>query len=193
MITSESPKLRRHGNLKQALVDAGIELLSEGGHAALTLRRCAARAGVSHAAPAHHFSGLKGLLTAIVTQGFMSFTLSMIEQRDDAADDPHARLVAVGNGYLAFATDNEALAALMFMTSRVFTDDPDFQAASAAAYRVLADVCAPFSSGAADAKGTEVLVWSLVEGYAGLARAGMIDTVETPYADILRRLDLKVR
>ena len=63
-----------HGDLRQALVAAGIELLDEGGLAALTLRRCAARAGVSHAAPAHHFKGLRGLLTAIVAPfvGFLA-------------------------------------------------------------------------------------------------------------------------
>ena len=193
MAPAGTKKRHHHGNLERALVEAGIELLSEGGHSALTLRKCAARAGVSHAAPAHHFDGLKGLLTAIVTEGFKTFTQSMIEQRDAAATDPHARLVAVCNGYLKFSKDNEAMAALMYMTDEIFTGNPEFQSAAAASYQVLADACAPFTSGAAGRKGTEVLIWSLVQGYASLARSGQSDAEETPFADILPLLDLQVR
>jgi AcrR family transcriptional regulator len=192
MPTKEN-KNHHHGNLKTVLVDAGIQLLAEGGHSALTLRKCAARAGVSHAAPAHHFDGLKGLRTAIVTKGFNAFTQAMVEQRDAAPDCPRARLAAVGNGYLAFSENNEALATLMFMTKEIFSDDPDFQSASAAAYQVLADTCAPFKAGAAGTKGTEVLVWSLVQGYASLVRSGQVDPEETPYAEILPLLALQLR
>ncbi|MHA1565400.1 MAG: TetR/AcrR family transcriptional regulator [Alphaproteobacteria bacterium] len=193
MATKPTNKHHHHGNLKMALVEAGIELLSEGGLSALTLRQCAARAGVSHAAPAHHFNGLKGLLTAIVTQGFRTFTQAMAEPRDQAGSDPHARLIAVGNGYLAFTKNNDAMATLMFMTGKIFTDDPEFRTASAAAYQVLADACMPFDSGAAGRKGMEVLIWSLVQGYASLARTGRIDTDVTPFTAILPLLDLKVR
>ena len=193
MAITGSKKRHHHGNLKKALVDAGIELLSQGGLSALTLRKCAARAGVTHAAPAHHFNGLKGLLTAIVTEGFKTFTLTMIAQRNAAAHDPRARLVAVCNGYLAFAKENEAMATLMFMTNEIFSGDPEYQTASAAAYQVLADACAPFKPGAAGNKGTEVLIWSLVQGYASLVRSGQIDADETPFADILPLLDLQER
>jgi len=193
MTASQPAKPRHHGNLKTALVEAGVALLAEGGHGALTLRKCAARAGVSHAAPAHHFNGLKGLMTAIVAQGFKLFTQTMIEHRDAASNTPHARLVAVCNGYLAFAQDNQAMAALMYMTDEIFSCDPEFQTASAAAYQVLAEACAPFNTGSAGPKGVEVLIWSLVEGYASLARAGTIDTSETPFADILPRLNLQLQ
>ncbi len=81
----------------------------------------------------------------------------------------------------------------MFMTKEVFADNPDFQSASAAAYQVLADACAPFESGATGTKGTEILVWSLVQGYANLARSGQVDPKETPYAEILPLLALKLR
>ena len=193
MTTTKIKQPHHHGNLKIALVAAGIDLLSEGGLSALTLRQCAARAGVSHAAPAHHFNGLKGLLTAIITQGFKTFTQAMVEPRDAAGSDPHARLIAVGSGYLEFTRNNDAIATLMFMTREIFTDDPEFKTASAAAYQVLADACAPFQSGAAGQKGTEALIWSLVQGYASLARAGRIDADATPFADILPLLNLKVR
>ncbi len=191
MATNQTKKPHHHGDLRTALVEAGIELLSQGGLAALTLRQCAARAGVSHAAPAHHFDGLKGLLTAIVTRGFKAFTQAMVEPRDAAGSSPHARLIAVCNGYLAFAENNDAMAALMFMTGAIFTDDPEYQSASATAYQVLAGVCAPFKSGTAGPKGTELLIWSLVQGYSSLARSGQIDTAVTPFADILPQLNLQ--
>ncbi len=188
----KATKPHHHGNLKAVLIDAGIALLAEGGHSALTLRKCAARAGVSHAAPAHHFNGLKGLLTAIVTKGFKTFTSAMVEERDAAASDPGARLIAVGNGYLRFARNNEAMANLMFMTNEIFTNDPEYKGASGAAYQVLADVCEPFASDAAGQRRTEVLVWSLVQGYATLARSGQVNVEVVPYSDILSLLRLQV-
>lgn len=191
MTSAATQKQRHHGNLKTALVDAGMGLLSEGGLSALTLRKCAARAGVSHAAPAHHFNGLKGLLTAMVARGFEIFTQSMIEHRDGAGDDPHEKLVAVCDGYLAFAKRNEAIATLMFMKEKFFTDDEGFQSASTAAYRVLADACAPFEPGASGSKGTEILIWSLVQGYATLVSSGQANEAVTPFSDILPMLKLR--
>jgi len=185
-------KPHHHGNLKPVLVDAGIALLAEGGHSALTLRKCAARAGVSHAAPAHHFNGLKGLLTAIVTKGFRIFTLAMIKERDAAANDPGTRLIAVGNGYLRFARNNEAMANLMFMTDEIFTDDPEYKAASAAACQVLADACEPFAADAVEQRRTEALVWSLVQGYATLLRSGQVDAGAVSFSDVLSAIRLQV-
>ena len=60
-------KKHHHGNLRPALIKAGIALLEEGGIDALSLRKCAARAGVTHAAPAHHFDGLAGLKALVYT------------------------------------------------------------------------------------------------------------------------------
>ena len=68
---------QHHGNLKESLVLAGMQLLEDEGLEALTLRRCAVLAGVSHAAPAHHFDGLKGLKTAIATRGYAIFEQMM--------------------------------------------------------------------------------------------------------------------
>jgi AcrR family transcriptional regulator len=69
-----SDKPHHHGNLREALINAGLLLLKEDGLDGLTLRRAAARAGVSHAAPAHHFSGKQGLVAAIAARGFLPLT-----------------------------------------------------------------------------------------------------------------------
>jgi AcrR family transcriptional regulator len=190
MTSASTRNSHHHGNLKKALIEAGMDLLSEGGLEALTLRKCAARAGVSHAAPAHHFDGLKGLLTAIVTKGFRIFTRSMTDHRDAADNTPHARLAGICDGYLDFAQKYEAVVTLMFMNDRIDTEDADFQTASSASYEVLATTCAPFRTGNAGHKGVEILVWSLVQGYADLRRSGMFDPEEVPFTDILPQFDL---
>jgi AcrR family transcriptional regulator len=178
-----------HGNLKLALVEAGVSLLAEGGLEALSLRKCAARAGVSHAAPAHHFKGLKGLLTAIVAFGFETFTRYMVEARDQAANTPRARLEAICKGYIDFSREYEAVATLMFMKERFDTNDPDFQRTSSASYSVLAEACAPYRSGTMNEKHVETLVWSLVQGYVHLARSGMINPLDTPFNTILPKFE----
>ena len=81
----EPPKPHHHGNLRNALIEAGIDLLKEGGLPNLTLRKCAALAGVSHAAPAHHFDGLDGLRQAIASEGFSRFRQAMLDASDQVS------------------------------------------------------------------------------------------------------------
>ncbi|MBL1240806.1 MAG: TetR/AcrR family transcriptional regulator, partial [OCS116 cluster bacterium] len=140
----KTSKPHHHGNLRKALVDAGIELLDEGGIEALTLRKCAARAGVSHAAPAHHFKGLKGLVTAIVTRGYLLFAAEMNANIEAADDDPISRLRGCSQGYVKFSRENKALASIIFNKANCFEDEPEWIEAADAAYQVLIDICAPF-------------------------------------------------
>jgi AcrR family transcriptional regulator len=65
-----------HGNLKEALIDAGLEILEEKGLAGLTLRACARRAGASHTAPKNHFKNHAGLQTAIAARGYPAAKVS---------------------------------------------------------------------------------------------------------------------
>ena len=185
-----------HGNLREALIEAGIEILTEGGLAALTLRACASRAGVSHAAPAHHFRGLAGLLTAIAARGFKIFTTMMIAEREKEGPDPYARLLAICRGYFRFAHENQALFTLMFTTHFEITNDPDFSPNSGAAYGVLAESCAPFEPLNVGTAGTEVMVWSLVHGFASLQLSGSLNAsnaLATPLQieDIIPKLTLR--
>ena len=103
-----------HGDLKNALVFAGLEILQEGGLEALSLRKCAARAGVSHAAPAHHFQNLEGLKEAIASKAFEIFAESMIDAaRAEGAGDL-ARLKGVCRGYLRFGLAHKGLLDVLF-------------------------------------------------------------------------------
>ncbi len=155
--------------LREALIDAGIALLDEGGMAALTLRRAAARAGVSHAAPAHHFDGLPGLLTAIATRAFQIFSDTMDDACNAAGSDPMAKLQGLCDGYLTFARSHHGLFHVMFVSPQVNRDDPALTPHSARAYLLLRAACLPFAApGATRDVELETAVWSMVHGYASL-------------------------
>lgn len=161
-----------HGNLPQALVAAGIALLREGGPEALTLRRCAAMAEVSHAAPAHHFDGIAGLRAAIAAEGFRIFTAAMLKERDAAPASPRARLRAICRGYLRFAEDEPALFDLIFGFDARQKQRHNPAEAGIPAYDVLRDACAPFAPGGEAPEIVEAQVWSLIHGYAALRLSG---------------------
>lgn len=155
--------------LRTALIEAGMALLQEGGMPALTLRRAAARAGVSHAAPAHHFNGLPGLLTAIAAQAFRLFCAAMDKARDRAADTPEARLQAICQGYLAFATAHQGLFHVMFVSPEVIRSDPELMEQATRAYLILRNGCLPFAQSHLKPDETlEIAVWSMVHGFAVL-------------------------
>lgn len=161
---------RSHGNLREALVAAGIELLQDGGMAALTLRKCAASAGVSHAAPAHHFDRIEGLLTAIAARGYEKFTTVMLRHRDCAADNAHDHLLAICQGYLEFAEHNSALYGLMFDSCQVDFTDQELSVNSQYAFQILADCCAPYKDTDKGEFSLEMTVWSMLHGYSGLTK-----------------------
>ncbi len=153
--------------LRDLLIAAGMELLAEGGTQGLTLRRAAARAGVSHAAPAHHFDGLSGLLTAIATEAFRRFSDEMRKARAEAGHGARAELVGICEGYLVFAQRNSGLFHLMFLSDQVNRDDPGLTIAAGASYDILRDACAAFAPPHLR-QGLEIAVWSMVHGYATL-------------------------
>lgn len=164
-----------HGNLREALIDAGVVLLAQHGPAGLTLRKCAALAGVSHAAPAHHFAGLAGLLAAIAARGFTMFSQVMLAKAEQAPEEPRARLEAICIGYYDFASANPALFDLMFRQIwSIAAEDAELAAAGAVAYGVLADACVPFIAADAEPGVVETQVWALIHGYAALAMSGKL-------------------
>lgn len=96
-----------HGNLRQALIDAGIKVINESGEDALSLRRVAASCGVSHAAPYAHFPDKESLLDAIKETVTKRFT----EELNQAIHDPlvtnaEQAIGAMGSRYILFFRDN---------------------------------------------------------------------------------------
>lgn len=178
----QDTKPHHHGNLRAALVLAGLELIEKEGGDALTLRKCALKAGVSHAAPAHHFDGLRGLRAAIIAHGHELFATAMLDASFKSDPSPHARLDAVCRGYINFATAHTALFKFMFQPHDITPDDLNkptreaFLEKTNASYQILRDACAPFGKSeskfpdelASGNMAIETMVWSLVHGYAML-------------------------
>ena len=166
---------QHHGNLKEALVLAGLQILEEDGLDGLSLRKCSARAGVSHAAPAHHFSGVAGLKSAIAAKAYGIFEDLMKQGIAEAGPDPSEQIEGMCGGYLRFATEHEALFNLIFVHRDTLPDDDERERAAVSARQVLIDTCAALSPDADRLNVTEIAVWSLVHGYAKLIEIGRVE------------------
>lgn len=170
-----------HGDLRQALLDAAQSLLDERGLEGFTLRECARRAGVSHAAPAHHFGDATGLLTAFAAAGFRQLSAMMQAYRDKAAASPQAQLRAVGLAYIDFAIGHRAQFQLMFRYDRLSPGDAGLeQAGSEAAGHLSTTLAGALAERGLDGQGQDferrlLLAWSAVHGFATLLLEGRLD------------------
>lgn len=187
---------QHHGNLKEALVLAGMKLLEEGGRDALTLRKCAAMAGVSHAAPAHHFDGLKGLRTAIAVRGYAIFEKMMKDGIESADSGPMARVIGMCNGYIKFSTEHNALFNLIFDRPYKFEHSEEWVKASGSARQVLSDTSSLFEDGSGGPSATEVLLFSVAHGFSKLIEIGRVvpgsgDGRDVKIEDIFEFINLK--
>lgn len=176
---------QHHGNLKEALVLAGLQILEEDGLAGLTLRKCAARAGVSHAAPAHHFDGIAGLKSAISVRAYELFEDLMRQGIENAGPDKVDQIKGMCTGYLKFATEHAPLFNLIFVHRDTLPNDPDRERAALSARQVLIDACAALSPEARRLDITEIAVWSLVHGYAKLIEIGRVEPGSGDARDVL--------
>jgi AcrR family transcriptional regulator len=171
-VARKSENTYHHGDLRDALLQAAERELAEKGFEAFSLRGCAKRAGVSHAAPAHHFPTADDLLTALAGRGFERLVVAMRQHEARASSSPAARLTAIGLGYIDFAEENPALFKLMFGSDRPAHDDRSLQERGGEAFAVLVEALTalrgetPLSSRA----GTEHLsaAWAIVHGLAHL-------------------------
>lgn len=189
---------QHHGNLKEALVLAGMQLLKEEGLDALTLRRCAALAGVSHAAPAHHFDGLTGLKTAIATRGYAIFEKSMRDGINAAGPDRGAQAVGMALGYVKFATEHNAMFNLIFDSPDKFIHNPEWVEAGASARQVLSEVSSYLVDGKGGPSATEVTLFALAHGYAKLIEIGRVvpgsgDGRDVKLEDVMSRIQFEAK
>src|SRR5512140_2225427 len=101
-----------HGNLRAALLEAALEVIAEAGVEGLTLREVARRAGVSHAAPKHHFADKAELVRSLVVDSFGQFAAAL--RRAGRGDTGAERLSSLGNAYVKWAIANPARFRLLF-------------------------------------------------------------------------------
>jgi AcrR family transcriptional regulator len=155
-----------HGNLRAALLEAAVVELAEVGPAAMSLRKVAARAGVTHPAATHHFGDKRGLLTAVAAEGYRRFA---------AALDAAGSFLDKGAAYLSFAYEHRPYFEVMFRPELLRTDDPDLAAARAAAGEQLQAGARSASGRPGGDTNLAIAGWALVHGIATLWLAGNLD------------------
>jgi AcrR family transcriptional regulator len=168
---AERSRPYHHGDLRRALIDAALEMVAEHGPAALSLREVARRAGVSHAAPTHHFRNKAGLLTAIAADGYRLLARAL-EDAGATAEDGSTPFREQGVAYVVFAMEHPAHFAVMRAPYLLDADDADLVAARDSAGEQLR-AGAVTLPGTADAT-TPLAAWSLVHGLASLLLEGNI-------------------
>jgi AcrR family transcriptional regulator len=174
---------------REALLRAAEDELNERGHASVSLRAVARRAGVSHAAPAHFFGDRAGMLTAVATDGFHRLARAM---RDAASGDAATEhdFGALGLAYLDFGLAHPALMDLMFRRAELVPDDPALVAAQRDALAPLRETVA---GGVGDqAEEWSMLSWAVVHGLVALVReealARVAERDQEEAADLARQL-----
>ena len=184
-------KTYHHGNLRESLLLAAEATLAERGVHGTTLRDVAKAAGVSHAAPYHHFASLNDLLAAVAERGFIALGDAM--QAASATLDTHERLLQIGQAYVRCARAQPARFRLMFAPQLVgVASYPTLKAASDRAFGLLmAAACAHDR-----VNGPELVLtgWSLSHGLSNLLIDGALDHVpgalQNPDA-LVRQLTLR--
>ena len=148
-------------------MNAAVEVIAAQGPMALSLRDLARRAGVSHAAPAHHFGDRTGLLTAIAIEGYRLLA-------EELTGAPELR--ELGVRYVRFALKHPAHFSVMFDARLIRADDPELTAARARTYRPLRDAVAavPTERRGEDTTLAGVAAWSLAHGMATLWTTGAL-------------------
>ena len=163
-----------HGDLRAALLSAAEAELAEKGVEAFSLRSVAKRAGVSHAAPAHHFGDANGLLTALAAFGFQEFLATQHTFEARAPKTPRQQLIAAGLGYVGFARARPALFKLMFGSERTNYANLALKAAADdAIVHLMTQVKLVGGTLAQDV----TAVWATAHGLAELIIAGRIKVI----------------
>lgn len=128
-----------HGDLRESLLTAGEAVLRERGYTGFTLRECARRAGVSHAAPKHHFSDSRHLLAAIAARGFEQLT-ERLEGELASARTLDEEMIATTRAYVSFAADSPEHFRLMFRSDLLHEENESLATAASGTYTVLTNV-----------------------------------------------------
>jgi AcrR family transcriptional regulator len=166
-------KSYHHGDLKNALIEAGADILSNEGVSALSLRKVAQKAGVSHAAPYAHFADKQALIAAISTEGYKKLYAQIAQVAERYRSDPLRRFVEASWAYVQFALDepDQFKVTLSGMIEKE-QDYPAFVETAKQTFNLVVDIVTQcqqagfLRKGAADL--TAVSVWALIHGFVSL-------------------------
>ena len=126
-----------HGNLREALVRAALDLIAQKGPAGFTFADAARWAGVSSAAPYRHFRDREALLADVARRGFERFEAALARAWDDGRPDPYRAFENIGRAYLAFARSEPAYYSAMFEAGISPEADAELRTAAERAFEVL--------------------------------------------------------
>ncbi len=173
----DSPRGYHHGNLREALLRAALELIAQKGPAGFTFAEAARWAGVSPAAPYRHFRDRDELMANVALRGFEQFEAALKRAWNDGKPDVFAALDRTGKAYLGFAHAQPAYYSAMFEAGVSPSMSPELRDASERAFAVLRGaaekLCAQMPpQGRPPALMVALHIWSMTHGVASLFGRG---------------------
>ncbi|HEX2115204.1 MAG TPA: TetR/AcrR family transcriptional regulator [Alphaproteobacteria bacterium] len=166
-----------HGNLREALIRAALDLIAEKGPAGFTFADAARSAGVSSAAPYRHYRDREALLVDVARRGFERFAERMEKTWNDGKPNPYTAFEELGRAYLAFARDEAAYYSAMFEAGVSLDADPALREAADRAFATLRRAAETLTAHLPVEKRPPALmmslhIWAMTHGIASLfARA----------------------
>jgi AcrR family transcriptional regulator len=190
------PDNYHHGDLPSALRAATVELVAERGPSGFSLREVARRAGVSHAAPAHHFGDSRGLLTAVAVEGFTALADALTAAAaavEAAGGNARSRLRACGEAYVATARSSPGHYAVMLDDSIKDSEDPDLQTEGMRAFAQLVasiEAVRDEENPDLDVDAASTLCWAAMHGLVDLhgVMSSIAEQHGVPAVDIVDRI-----
>ena len=171
MRSSTKKRQYHHGNLRAALIEAGIELIASEGARALTLREIGDRLGVSRMAAYRHFAGRAELIAAIREAGFQQFGDALARARDGAGEKFEARMTALAKAYVRFAREHPAYFAVLFGSDSL-RDKPFRSEAGERSFSILEQTIREGQKDgdvrAGDSRLLACAAWAIVHGISAL-------------------------
>ena len=181
-----------HGDLRAALIDAGTELVAEGGLAALSVAEAARRTGVSAAAPYRHFPGRQEFVVAVAARAARDLDTAMRDAADAAGDDPAEAIAAAAQAYVRFAGIRRAGFDVVFAPELRGVHDAELREAGRAVSDIVLLRAIEATGGDAQAAvGFVPQFMVVVHGAASMHRIGIftdLDAAARVAADTVRRL-----
>ncbi|MBV8662908.1 MAG: TetR/AcrR family transcriptional regulator [Hyphomicrobiales bacterium] len=173
----DEPRGYHHGNLREALIRAALELIAKKGPAGFTFAEAARFAGVSPAAPYRHFRDRDELMANVALRGFEQFGAALARAWDEGRPDAFAALDRIGKAYLEFARAEPAFYSAMFEAGIPVGANPALREAADNAFSVLRNAAEKICAGTAGAGRPPALmvalhIWTMAHGTASLFGRG---------------------
>jgi AcrR family transcriptional regulator len=188
MTVADPSRPYHHGHLRRALLDAALQVLTEEGLEGLSLRKVARRAGVSEAAPYHHFASKAALVEALVVETLQQLAQSLQEAVQATVGTPLDQLMATGVAYVRFALQHHAEFQILYRPELRLLSRPlpnadgmsrsPIDRAGMVAYQVLLDVIVACQQAGVVVPGDPLplalTAWATVHGLAQLLLDGVV-------------------